>query len=89
MRDVVPASILTEDMGCTQAEYTARCCAFFTAIFQTLQQDLSNRLHSSSPDAVMKSWNDEMCDMRSEARTKFFQKVQSQYQEVSREIIVS
>ncbi|KAG1847975.1 hypothetical protein C8R48DRAFT_730899 [Suillus tomentosus] len=84
MRDLVPARILTENTGCTAAEYTAHCCAFFTAISQTLQQVLSSKLlelHSGSPDPVIKSWNNEMCDMRSKARTDFFQKVQSRYQE--------
>ncbi|KAG1801836.1 hypothetical protein EV424DRAFT_1559220 [Suillus variegatus] len=84
MRDLVPARILTENTGCTAAEYTAHCCAFFTAIFQTLQQVLSSKLlelHSGSPDLVIKSWNNEMCDMRSKAHTDFFQKVQTRYQE--------
>ncbi|KAG1894748.1 uncharacterized protein F5891DRAFT_1061388 [Suillus fuscotomentosus] len=84
VRDLVPARILTENTGCTAAEYTAHCCAFFTAIFQTLQQVLSSKLlelHSGSPDLVIKSWNNEMCDMRSKARTDFFQKVQSRYQD--------
>ncbi|KAG1762984.1 hypothetical protein EV702DRAFT_1052031 [Suillus placidus] len=92
MRDLVPARILTEDMGCTQAEYTARCCAFFTATFQTLEQDLTSklpRLRSGSPDPAIKSWNDEMCNMRSEARTEFFQKVQSQYEETLNKIKMS
>ncbi|KAG2152688.1 uncharacterized protein EDB93DRAFT_1327626 [Suillus bovinus] len=94
MRDVVPARILTEDMGCTQAEYTARCCAFFTAIFQTLQKYLSDefprlRSQASGPDAAIKSWNDEMCDMRSEARTKFFQEVQDLYEKILDKIKLS
>ncbi|KAG2141144.1 uncharacterized protein EDB93DRAFT_639299 [Suillus bovinus] len=83
-RDLVPARILTEDTDCTQAEYTARCCAFFTAIFETLREDLDSklpRLRSSNPDPVVKSWNDQMCDMRSNARSEFFQKVHSRYQE--------
>ncbi|KAG2099584.1 uncharacterized protein F5147DRAFT_814009 [Suillus discolor] len=41
-RDLVPTRILTENTGCTPAEYTAHCCAFSTAIFQTLQQVLNN-----------------------------------------------
>ncbi|KAG2095463.1 uncharacterized protein F5147DRAFT_718410 [Suillus discolor] len=84
MRDLVPARILTEDTDCTAAEYTARCCAFFTAIFQTLQEDLSGklpRLRSGNPDPVIKSWNDQMCNMRSNARDEFFQKVHSRYEE--------
>lgn len=85
-RDLVPASILTENMDCSQAEYTARCCAFFAAIFYTLQQDLSAKvssLHFDSTGAAIKYWNSRMCDMRSPARAKFFEKVQSRYQVVS------
>lgn len=88
MRDLVPARILTEDTDCTRAEYTARCCAFFTAIFQTLQEDLSSklpRLRSGNPNPAIKIWNDQMCNMCSEARVEFFQKVRSRYQEVNRE----
>ncbi|KAG2138999.1 hypothetical protein DEU56DRAFT_330798 [Suillus clintonianus] len=84
-RDLVPARILTDYMDCSQAEYTARCCALFAAIFHTLQQDLSPMLPSlgsGSADAAIKSWNDQMCDMRSTARTEFFEKVQSEYQSV-------
>ncbi|KAG1775166.1 hypothetical protein EV702DRAFT_449659 [Suillus placidus] len=85
-RDLVPAGILVDHaMDCTQAEYTAHCCAFFTAIFQTLRHDLSSALpplRSGSPDAAIKGWNDKMCDMRSEARTEFFGKVKSRYQAI-------
>ncbi|KAG2141416.1 uncharacterized protein EDB93DRAFT_634537 [Suillus bovinus] len=84
MRDLVPARILTEDTDCTQAEYTARCRAFFTAIFQTLQEDLSSKLPqlcSGNPNPVIKSWNDQMCNMGSNARSEFFQKVHFRYQE--------
>ncbi|KAG2114169.1 uncharacterized protein F5147DRAFT_678222 [Suillus discolor] len=82
-RDPVPARILTEcTTDCTEAEYTARCYAFFTAIFQVLLWDLGSKipaLDSRNLDAEIKAWNDDMCDMRSEARTKFFEMVDSQY----------
>ncbi|KAG2336655.1 hypothetical protein BDR05DRAFT_970941, partial [Suillus weaverae] len=56
-RDLVPARILVDyATDCTQAEYTAHCCAFFTAIFQTLRHDLSSELpslRSGSPDAAI------------------------------------
>ncbi|KAG2082417.1 hypothetical protein BD769DRAFT_1727130 [Suillus cothurnatus] len=78
-RDIVPARILTEDMGCSQAEYTARCCALFAAIFHTLEQNLSTKVSSDGPGVTIKSWNNQMCDMRSPARTKFFEKVQTRY----------
>ncbi|KAG1728001.1 hypothetical protein EDB19DRAFT_1748489 [Suillus lakei] len=77
-RDLVPARILTQYMDCSQAEYTARCSALFVAIFHTIQQDLSAKLpspHSGSAGAAIKSWNDQMCDVRSAAHTKFFEKI--------------
>ncbi|KAG1732293.1 hypothetical protein EDB19DRAFT_1912133 [Suillus lakei] len=88
-RDLVPARILTQYTDCSQAEYTARCSALFAAVFHTIQQDLSAKLpspHSGSAGAAIKSWNDQMCDMRSAARTKFFEKVQSRYQLILDEI---
>ncbi|KAG0697370.1 hypothetical protein DFH29DRAFT_946530 [Suillus ampliporus] len=80
-RDSVPASILTEDMDCSQAEYTARCCALFGAIFKTLHDDLLTALGSGSTKEAIETWNDQMCDMRSKFRTEFFEKVRSKYQE--------
>ncbi|KAG1858852.1 hypothetical protein F4604DRAFT_1930908 [Suillus subluteus] len=88
-RDLVPARILTEDMDCSQAEYTARCYAFIAAIFHTLKQDLSAKvspLQSDSPGATIKFWNNWMCDTRSPAHTKFFEKVQTRYQIILDEI---
>ncbi|KAG1791697.1 uncharacterized protein HD556DRAFT_1309762 [Suillus plorans] len=68
-------------------DYYAKFCSIVqssgTAIFQTLQQDLSDRLpaqRSGNPDAVIKVWNDAMCDMHSEARIKFFNIVNSHYE---------
>jgi len=84
-QDEVPSSILTEEMQCSQAQYTARCCAFFAAIFKTLERELgelvSPRLRSgrSNIPGVRKTWNDRMCDMLSADRTKFFEKVQEEY----------
>lgn len=82
-RDPVPARILTEcTTDCTEAEYTARCYAFFTAIFQVLWWDLGSKipaLDSRDLDAAINAWNDEMCDMHAEARTKFFEMVDFQY----------
>lgn len=85
-RDLVPARILTEDMDCSQVEYTARCCALFAAIFHTLKQDLSAKASSDSPRTTIKFWNDQMCNMRSPSRTKFFERVQTRYQMILDEI---
>jgi hypothetical protein len=86
-RDVVPSSILTGDMECSQAKYTARCCAFFAAIFRTLEQELSgltSRLYSGRSDIpkVVKAWNDRMCKVGSADRTTFFDKVNMEYSAV-------
>ena len=84
-RDKVPSNILTGGTQCSQAQYTARCCAFFAAIFTTLERELSElillRLRSgrSHMQNVRKTWNDRMCDMGSAERTKFFGKVEEEY----------
>jgi hypothetical protein len=83
-RDKVPSSILTEGMQCSQAEYTARCCAFFAAIFNILGGELSEmtlrtRSGRSEIATVMENWSDKMCDMGSAYRTKFFDKVKTKY----------
>jgi hypothetical protein len=84
-RDVVPSSIFTEKLQCSQAEYTARCCAFFAAVFKTLEKDLSELIPSplrsgrSNIPAVIEAWNDRMCDVRSAGRIKFFKTVEIQY----------
>ena len=83
-QDAVPSSILTGDTECSQAEYTARCCAFFAAIFRTLEQELSgltSRLRSGRLDIprVVKAWNDRMCKMGSADRTMFFDKVNMEH----------
>jgi hypothetical protein len=83
-RDVVPSRILTEGMHCSRAEYTARCCAFFAAIFRTLTKELTeltpSRLRSGRADmpTVINKWNNRMCDMRSADRTKFFNEVDTE-----------
>ena len=89
-RDDVPARILTDITECSQAEYTARCCALFAAIFQTLQLELvallprATRAHTrDDADDAIKVWNYRMCDMGSEARVDFFEKVETEYQNVS------
>jgi hypothetical protein len=84
-RDVVPSRILTEGMHCSRAEYTARCCAFFAAIFRMFTKELTeltpSRLRSGRFDipTVINKWNNRMCDMGSTDRTEFFDKVETEY----------
>jgi len=71
-------------MQCSQAEYTARCCAFFAAIFKIIGEELiemTSRTRSgrSGIATVMENWSDKMCDMGSAYRTKFFDKVKTEY----------
>ncbi|KAH7919076.1 hypothetical protein BV22DRAFT_1134113 [Leucogyrophana mollusca] len=82
-RDPVPSAILTEDLGLTSAQYTARCCAFFAALFITLRTDFTASLltpDGSDITRVVEKWNMYMCDMGSEHRRKFFDRVQAEYQ---------
>src|SRR5882757_10461806 len=83
-RDEVPASILTEGMQCSQAEYTARCCALFAALFKLLGEELSEMTSQtcsggSGIATVIENWSDKMCEMGSAYRTKFFDKVKTEY----------
>ncbi|KAG2116779.1 hypothetical protein DEU56DRAFT_984909 [Suillus clintonianus] len=84
-RDPIPARILTEKTDCAQTEYTTHCCALFTAIFRALTKELGSK-PSLPPGDPITSWNDKMCDVRSKARTKFFQTVESLYEKILNEI---
>ncbi|KAI6040140.1 hypothetical protein EDC04DRAFT_2602669 [Pisolithus marmoratus] len=57
-KDDVPAVILTGNLETTAADYGARCCAFFVAVFTTMCEHLSTRLASSSLEDSLKQWND-------------------------------
>jgi len=81
IRDEVPSKILTKDIR-SEAEYTARCCAFFIAIFATLTEVLK-----AFPDnQAITTWTDQMCDMNvpasSMSRTDFFSLVNLKYSTV-------
>ncbi|KAH7903157.1 hypothetical protein BJ138DRAFT_1168488 [Hygrophoropsis aurantiaca] len=84
--DRVPATILTDLTQVEQAtehQYSARCCYFFAALFQTLQA-----IFELAPQGVdakreyIRDWNDRMCTMDSETRATFFDTVQAQYDEI-------
>ena len=83
-RDEVPSRILTENLDVSNAHYGARCCAFFTAIFTILRDRLLKLLKDHQGDAAtaIRAWNDFMCDMTSDHRAKFFDFVESEYNQV-------
>ena len=76
VRDEFPAEILTEDLR-SEDQYTTRCCAFFAAIFATLEEVLK-KMPDNQAIAI---WTDEMCDMHigSTRRAEFFAEVRSNY----------
>ncbi|KAH7905770.1 hypothetical protein BJ138DRAFT_1130306 [Hygrophoropsis aurantiaca] len=80
-RDEIPSRILTEGLPKTAAEYTAQCCAFFTALFNTLRSDFNKSGSDSDVTQAVNKWNEDMCDMGSEARRRFFDRVDAKYQE--------
>ena len=76
VRDKFPAEILTEDLR-SEDEYATRCCAFFAAIFETLEEVLKKMPNNQA----IETWTNEMCDMHlgSTRRAEFFAQVRSKY----------
>lgn len=83
-RDRIPASTLTENIGHSDTKYHSRCCAFFTAIFMVLLDELLD-LFSISKDVkqVAGLWNEGLCTISSDARYKFFGRLESVCQGLS------
>ncbi|KAI6033314.1 hypothetical protein EDC04DRAFT_2214485 [Pisolithus marmoratus] len=75
-RDDVPAEILTPHPGIDAVDYSARCCAFFAAVFTTVREYL---LVSRGLEDALKQWNDSMCNLRSEDRKQFFMTLKAKY----------
>ncbi|KAF8606195.1 hypothetical protein BDV93DRAFT_604711 [Ceratobasidium sp. AG-I] len=80
LRDEVPARILTKDLNYNQEDYSDRCMAFFTAIFNTVAYALHSYPKPKSADQVIEHWNGQMCEMGSSARVTFFKKIKKNYQ---------
>ncbi|KAH7884823.1 hypothetical protein F5I97DRAFT_2039899 [Phlebopus sp. FC_14] len=82
-RDDFPARVLTENTTVTVEAYTARCCAFWIALFDTLKDDLTETFLESKCDATaaIRAWNKKMmmCNMRSPGRNAFFTKVKNHF----------
>lgn len=84
-RDLIPSKILTE-FSPTVGGYRIVCYAFFTALFDTLQEYLSTGHATRNAKTSVLRWVLQMCDMsdppRSNARTDFFVKVSEKYTKV-------
>ncbi|KAH7928223.1 hypothetical protein BV22DRAFT_216556 [Leucogyrophana mollusca] len=83
-RDAIPSAILTQDLPLTSAQYGARCCAFFTALFITLRTEFTASFGASGGSEithVVDEWNEHMCDMGSAQRRKFFCRVLAEYRQ--------
>lgn len=77
-RDVLPAAILTKNLE-TEADYSARCCAFFAAVFTMIREYMSSRLDSGSLDDALEQWNESMCNLMSKDRVQFFARLKTTY----------
>ena len=84
LRNEVPTRILTEKLNTTTVDYEIRCCVFFAAIFNALQEDLSMFLERGVDDfdKAVHLWNTDMHIDSSEARHKFFERVRSKFEKV-------
>ncbi|KAH7906209.1 hypothetical protein BJ138DRAFT_1163149 [Hygrophoropsis aurantiaca] len=84
-RDNVPAAILTdlkEAEAVNEAEYFARCCHFFEALFKTIQAKFEQAPQDTETKReYIRNWNGSMCTMGSDSRAAFFDRVQAQYDE--------
>ncbi|KAI6135505.1 hypothetical protein EV401DRAFT_2192055 [Pisolithus croceorrhizus] len=87
-RDDVPATILMSEPETEAVDYSARCCAFFAAIFMTVSEHLSTNLASGSLEDALQRWNDSICKLGSEDRKQFFLRLKARY-EMYRKLIKS
>ncbi|QRV97671.1 hypothetical protein RhiJN_25690 [Ceratobasidium sp. AG-Ba] len=81
LRDDIPADILTTDLGCSEGEYSDRCMAFLTGLFEVLEEWLGalSKMHRSR-DGIVKAWSDDMCNLTDQrSRSLFFAEVEKHY----------
>ncbi|KAI5984772.1 hypothetical protein EDC04DRAFT_2615605 [Pisolithus marmoratus] len=76
--DVIPAEILTANLG-SKADYGARYCTFFAAVFTMINEYLSALTASRGPGDAIKQWNDSICNLVSEDRKQFFARLKTKY----------
>ncbi|KAI6117977.1 hypothetical protein F5141DRAFT_593591 [Pisolithus sp. B1] len=77
-RDILPAAMLTGNRE-TEADYRARCYAFFAAVFTTIREYISTRLDSGSLEDTLEHWSELMCNLVSEGRRQFFARLGTTY----------
>ncbi|KAI9568063.1 hypothetical protein HD554DRAFT_2172787 [Boletus coccyginus] len=89
-RDPIPSQILTQ-FPPTEGAYRIICYAFFTALFDTLEEYLSAGHVIRNAKASVMRWVRQMCNMsdppESTARAGFFYKVSKRYSKVHSEFI--
>ena len=85
LRDPIPSKILTE-FPPTEKEYRIVCYAFFTALFDTLEEYFNTPHATRNTKGSIMSWVRRMCDMsdppRSTVRVDFFNKLLHAYTKV-------
>ncbi|KAI6117337.1 hypothetical protein EV401DRAFT_2197742 [Pisolithus croceorrhizus] len=79
VRDLIPAKILTEGYY-SENDYSARCCAFFAAVFTAVTKYLSPGLASGSLADALKQWNGSMCTLCTKDREPFFKTLEDMYE---------
>ena len=82
-RDHIPANILTANLKCPEPDYSDRCTAFFTATFNTLITVLRSYEEAVGTNKVVEAWNNDMCEMGSSSRNRFFERLGKNYTSVS------
>jgi hypothetical protein len=72
-RDLIPADMLNAH-GCSQTQFEQRCCAFFAAIFNIVQDELTRGV-GKEPQA----WRDAFHPSNTTQRTNFFNSTGAQF----------
>ncbi|KAH7909921.1 hypothetical protein BJ138DRAFT_1102282 [Hygrophoropsis aurantiaca] len=73
---------IVQSSGTGKSRLMTECCAFFTALFATLRNDLKSLATPSYFNQAVNQWTESMCDMASSSRRKFFSKVDVKYKEL-------
>ncbi|KAI6096150.1 hypothetical protein F5141DRAFT_1067869 [Pisolithus sp. B1] len=79
VRDLIPEKILTEGYY-SENDYSARCCAFFAAVFTAVTKYLSPGLASGSLADALEQWNGSMCTLCTKDHEPFFKTLEDMYE---------
>lgn len=84
-RDPVPANILAESVDPEQPDYTARCCAFFAAIFKVFRHRLEGLMKDcgNNYSEAICQWQSLMHGGSATGRNIFFNEVEKEFHLVS------